>query len=893
MLKCFICSCLMLLATAFSFSQSAKIEGHVVTENNDNLANVNVTAKQNNVIKAFSITDNKGIFTLTIIPGQKYVLQLTCIGYEKTEIEILANAVLNVQTYTLKKQLTTIDTVRITAQRGYYERGDTIFYNTDAYKRNNENNLKDLLNNLPGVEVNQQGRITVEGQEVSKVLIDGKDLTGDDYEKIVNNLSPHALDQVQVLKKYRDPFKLSQSFVGDTEVAINLTFKKKRLIPSAKFSLSLGLPVDYFEQKTDFLITSKQFTGLCFSNWNTIGNTYQFVVPPKEILGSYRSSDFNKLGRGLQYFNRVNELFLPVSKNLYSFNNTKYFDNSSQVNFSKNTTDKFTITYSPEKVEQTENSFVQTYNGSQQLSETRSLRNPILKNERFAIKNELIWMIKRNEQVKIESAYQKESNQAVNDGLLNNKATLFNTNNSKTTVTNLVNYTTYLKRNRLFNAALFYDYEKIDEELATDGVAYNGALFSSTFGTTKNLQQNRLNDEHSAGGYLKLIKHKNDYSLTIQPTYRFLSGKFYSQLNAASITGLQFNNIDSFSNSFRYFQNSLSVPVRYKYNDVHDVINLSLNIEPFVLLQQKFQSVKRTAYNGFNATADIEYKFKNKKTLSIRASKGYQMAGAEQLLQNNIIKGNTNIQLRSGLITNAVNYNISTTFYNKTFIKKFKNTYTIGYRVNDPDFIYGSINNNLYTVYGYMPFSNLNTGYNAVVRNELTISALKLRLEQSVMFNAGKNYSSQNQQLIRSAFKNFTFENKVKSRFDRTVNFDWTNSLLYSNNKSQLSPVAYKNWQNISSLQVNVNFMKKIHIDFSIKDFYFYTPANKQKNNLLFANFSYKQLFNKGKIRATVEMNNITNKRKFANQSINATQYREVSTVLIPFYALAKIEFLL
>jgi hypothetical protein len=147
--------------------------------------------------------------------------------------------------------------------------------------------------------------------------------------------------------------------------------------------------------------------------------------------------------------------------------------------------------------------------------------------------------------------------------------------------------------------------------------------------------------------------------------------------------------------------------------------------------------------------------------------------------------------------------------------------------------------------------------------------------------------------LVRSASKNFTFENKVKSRFDRSVNFDWTNSLSYTNSKSQLSSVAFKSWQNISTLLLNVNYMKKIHFDFSVKDFYFYTPANKQKNHLFFANFSYKQLLNKGKIRATVELNNVTNKKQFANQTINATQYREVSTVLIPFFAIAKIEFLL
>ncbi len=893
MLKYFICSCLLLLATALCFCQVVKITAKIVNENNIGLTGVTIIAKQNSIIKTYTQTDSNGYFSLSLLVTQKYVLQMSSVGYKKLETELLVTEILKENIYILEKQIKTEDTVIITAKRGYYESGDTIFYNTDIYKRNNENNLKDLLNNLPGVQVTQNGKIMVDGQIVDKVLIEGKDLTGENYEKIINNLSPHALDQVQVLKKYRDPFSLSASVTGDTEVAINLTFKKKKLIPSAKFSLSLGAPVEYFEQKTDFLITHKYITGLSFINWNTIGNTFQFIASPNEILGSYKSGAFSKLGKGLSYFNGVSELNLPITKNLYSFNNSKYFDNSSQINFSKNTTNKITITYAPEKIEQTENRYVQTFNGNQVLSETKSLRNPMINNKKFIVKNELIWMVKPNKQVKVESNYIKENSGANDYGLLNNKSTIFNTDNNKNLFNSLINYTTYLKKSRLFNAAFFYEFEKNNEWLYSEGVAYNGTLFSNMFGITKNLNQQKVNNEYNLGGYFKLIKHKNDYSITIQPTYKFLKGNFYSNLFAASTTGFIFPSIDSFQNQFHYSQNSLSLPIRYKYDDVRDIYNFSIQAEPFILMRQKFHAISNSNYFDFNADAEFKYNLKNKKSLSIKAGKKYTTPNSEQIMQNNIVKNNRNIQSRSDLITNSTAYNFSASFNNNSFNKKIKNAYSVGYGMNEPNYINNGIYNNLFTIYSYLPFSNVNNSVNAALRNELSSKTLKLKFEQTLMYINSKNYSSQNSSLLLSTSKRLTFENKIKSKFINSFNFDWSNSFSYFNSKIDNSTVNYINYANISTLLVNINYMKKIHLDFSFRDFYFYTPSNKQKNHLLFANVSYKQLFNKNKIRATLELNNVTNERKFGNQFVSATQYNETSTILIPFYAIAKLEFLL
>jgi hypothetical protein len=263
------------------------------------------------------------------------------------------------------------------------------------------------------------------------------------------------------------------------------------------------------------------------------------------------------------------------------------------------------------------------------------------------------------------------------------------------------------------------------------------------------------------------------------------------------------------------------------------------------------------------------------------------------MLQNNIIKSNRNIQTKSGFIANGTTYNFSASLNNNSFNKKYKNSYSIGYSINDPNFILNATSNNLFSYYSFLRFININKSFNVSIRNEISSKLLKLKFEQSIRYNDSKNYISQNNILLPGTTKSIALENKIKSKFVTSFNFDWSNSFTYSINKTSKNPTHFTNYVNISTLLINLNYMKRSHVDFSFRDFYFYTPYSKQKNHLMFVNVSFKQLLNQNKIRLTLEFNNVTNRRKFANQVVSATQYNEVSTTLIPFYAIAKIEFLL
>ena len=295
--KKLLISCLLTWATFFSYSQTVLIVGTVTNVQGAVLSSTSIVAKQNTIIKAFAQSSINGRFSITLPSNEIFLLQITSVGYiTYTETINTTNSIAD-KKYILQIQITQQDTIRIESKRGVYESGDTIIYNTDVYKKNNENNLKDLLNNMPGIRVMSNGKIIADNQLVDKILIDGKDLTGENYEKIVNNLSPHGLDQIQILKKYKDPFNLTSTATGNTEVALNLTFKNKKIIPSAKVSLSFGIPIAYYEQKSDFLVLTKPITALNFININTVGNTYQQITSPNSLFGNINTEVFNKLGK--------------------------------------------------------------------------------------------------------------------------------------------------------------------------------------------------------------------------------------------------------------------------------------------------------------------------------------------------------------------------------------------------------------------------------------------------------------------------------------------------------------------------------------------------------------------------------------------------------------------
>ena len=124
------------------------------------------------------------------------------------------------------EQAEQLEGVEVTYEMPVSIQGDTIVYNADSFNTGSERKLKDVLENLPGVEINADGQIEVEGRQVRKVMVEGKDFFDGDSKIATENIPANAVDKVQVLKNFNEISQLSGVTNNDDNIAINIKLKE-------------------------------------------------------------------------------------------------------------------------------------------------------------------------------------------------------------------------------------------------------------------------------------------------------------------------------------------------------------------------------------------------------------------------------------------------------------------------------------------------------------------------------------------------------------------------------------------------------------------------------------------------------------------------------------------
>src|SRR5882724_2901467 len=107
-------------------------------------------------------------------------------------------------------------------------RNDTIEFNAGSFKTRPDAVVEDLLKKLPGVQVDKNGNIKANGEQVKKVLVDGKEFFGNDPKVATKNLPADAIEKVQVFDKKSDQSQFTGFDDGNSQKTINLTIKKDR-----------------------------------------------------------------------------------------------------------------------------------------------------------------------------------------------------------------------------------------------------------------------------------------------------------------------------------------------------------------------------------------------------------------------------------------------------------------------------------------------------------------------------------------------------------------------------------------------------------------------------------------------------------------------------------------
>ena len=220
----------LLFISLASFSQTIKVKGFIKDSigNPLELANVIATVDPSGDIESYAITDYQGRFQLDLSVGKNYSLKASFLGYQPQEkkLSIPSEAENMTLDFVLLEEASQLDGVEIVYEMPVTVKGDTIVYNADSFSRGDEKKLGDVMKNLPGVEVNEDGEIQVEGKTVQKVMVEGKDFFDGDSKLATKNIPVDAVDKVEVLKNYSEVGQLRNVTNNQDNIAINIKLKE-------------------------------------------------------------------------------------------------------------------------------------------------------------------------------------------------------------------------------------------------------------------------------------------------------------------------------------------------------------------------------------------------------------------------------------------------------------------------------------------------------------------------------------------------------------------------------------------------------------------------------------------------------------------------------------------
>lgn len=179
-------------------------------------------------------TDIEGTFVLTSIPQGTYRLWVSSIGFHPVSRSVTlpdknGNEVVELPRIILQEDVKMLAAVEVKGHAAEMTvNGDTIEYNTSAYQVQDGAMVEDLLKKMNGVQVDKEGNVTVNGESITAVRIDGKKFFGNDVQSATKNIPAEMIEKIQVIDEKSDMAKLTGFEDDDTERIINLSLKKDR-----------------------------------------------------------------------------------------------------------------------------------------------------------------------------------------------------------------------------------------------------------------------------------------------------------------------------------------------------------------------------------------------------------------------------------------------------------------------------------------------------------------------------------------------------------------------------------------------------------------------------------------------------------------------------------------
>lgn len=237
---------------------------------------VQIKGNRSQILYSYSHTGDQHTVAVSFVPladDDSLFVRVSHMAYVDTLLKILIAKPYS-DNYELKAlmrfRMHNLDEVKIDGSP-VWKRGDTTFFRADLFKDGDEKKLKDLIENIPGFEMTDDGRLLYEKRPIEKIRIDGEDLFSDKIKMLLNSFPVHAIHSVQVLENQQEN-KVMQGMIGGDQLYMNLGIKQNTFsLGFGDLEAGLGTESRYKAAATLFSVANKVKLGF-IGDWNTVGN---------------------------------------------------------------------------------------------------------------------------------------------------------------------------------------------------------------------------------------------------------------------------------------------------------------------------------------------------------------------------------------------------------------------------------------------------------------------------------------------------------------------------------------------------------------------------------------------------------------------------------------------
>jgi hypothetical protein len=565
------------------------------------MATVRLLKQADSTLVQGAQTNEKGGFVLPRVKPGNYVLVISSIGYNEIKRNVtVQNKDLIMKNFQMNENVKLLKEVEVKGTAAQLVvKGDTLEYNATAFKTAENAVVEELIKKLPGAEISTDGKITINGEEIKKIRIDGKKFFDGDIEQATKNLPADMIEKIQVLDQKSDMAQLTGFEDGDTERIINLTTKSNRrtgVFGNVAGSAGADINKDFrYDGNLSLNLMNKDAQTSINAAANNLNNTrssrgrgswgggsnsgitesQNLAVNNNTIIG-----DKVKIG-GDASFNHANNLNDNESKRTSYLSDATYDDNSKTIS----SNDKYDINMRLETEIKfdTLNTLVIQPNFNYNITDSRSVR---------------------------EYSYLTE-----NDSTSWGNSENWGTSSSVSGGLNLIyNKKITSKKGRNLTVNLGFDFSQSDNESFNISNKYTDL-------TTDNINQRTNNESNRFSSNLRLSfveplwnnKNMLEFALSATATTTTSEKKQYGIDENDKYT--LYN--EEYSNTFENMFYRETAEVNYRYSDANYKITLGVNAEPSQTHNIRTYGdgyVRDTTYGVFNFSpnARLQYNFGKK-----------------------------------------------------------------------------------------------------------------------------------------------------------------------------------------------------------------------------------------------------------------------------------------